>query len=514
VPSYSRVIRKVRTGGSVKRPPGCGSHLPLTARGNPERLAILRHRPASDLEALRLELLGDGLVGEGILLVLGVDDLLHPLLHGHRGLHPRGPFRRPREELLEGEDAPVRLDPLVRDGATDRGDVDAEVVGDLLHLERLQVLRSVIEELPLVVDDPPAHLVERVAPLLDRVDEPARGLDLPLDVLPHRGVALVRLQQAEVAGTHAEARVVVVLETDLVLAVHVLQDDVGLDVHGRLGAGLAPGMARDLGPKLADQLVELRERDAQLAGDARTPVLRQVVEVVAEKPALQRVALLFRVELEQQALLDAPGADPGRLEALHDGESRLGLLHRVFLLERAEDLLERVHQAPVPVEVEDDLLREHEETGLGRHVHQLGDEIVLEAHRPRGRVLHRLQLAVLLPVVAPTGPRGTLPLEAALDQLLQAAHGLRERSLLVRGGSIRLRVAVAGGLLEIDLEGLVLGELLLDHVPQVHGGKLEDLDRLDDLRRELELELELLLKRGLEPHGVRRRRSLSRFIRM
>ena len=43
------------------------------------------------------------------------------------------------EEPLEREDAARRLDPLVVDGPADGRDVDADLVGDLLHLQRLDV---------------------------------------------------------------------------------------------------------------------------------------------------------------------------------------------------------------------------------------------------------------------------------------------------------------------------------------------------------------------------------------
>src|SRR5438046_405388 len=67
-------------------------------------------------------------------------------------------------------------------------DVDADLVGDLLHLERLDVLRPLVEEGPLVLDDRPRHPLQRAAPLLDRVHQPLGRLQLALQVLLGLGV--------------------------------------------------------------------------------------------------------------------------------------------------------------------------------------------------------------------------------------------------------------------------------------------------------------------------------------
>jgi hypothetical protein len=54
--------------------------------------------------------------------------------------------------------------------------VDAELVGDLLHLERLQVLDAVLEVFRLPLDDLVRDAFERAAALLDALDQEARVL--------------------------------------------------------------------------------------------------------------------------------------------------------------------------------------------------------------------------------------------------------------------------------------------------------------------------------------------------
>ena len=88
------------------------------------------------------------------------------------------------------------LHPFVVDGPADRRDVDADSIGDLLHLERLDELRAFVEEVPLVLDDRPGDLQQRVPALLDRVDQPAGRLDLLLDVLASRGSGLLVTQHS------------------------------------------------------------------------------------------------------------------------------------------------------------------------------------------------------------------------------------------------------------------------------------------------------------------------------
>jgi hypothetical protein len=61
--------------------------------------------------------------------------------------------------------------------------VDPERVGHLLHLERPEVLDALLEEVHLVLEDLVRDAVDRAAPLLDRGDELAAGVHLPLDEL-------------------------------------------------------------------------------------------------------------------------------------------------------------------------------------------------------------------------------------------------------------------------------------------------------------------------------------------
>ena len=101
-----------------------------------------------------------------------------------------GAHRAAAEEPLQREDAARRLNPLVVDRPAHRGDVHAHLVGDLLHLQRLDRFRALVEKLGLVIDDRLGHPRQRAAALLDRVDQPLGRIDLALDVFARLLVGL------------------------------------------------------------------------------------------------------------------------------------------------------------------------------------------------------------------------------------------------------------------------------------------------------------------------------------
>jgi len=254
-------------------------------------------------------------------------------------------------------------------------------------------------------------------------------------------------------------------------------------------------------PQPVAQLVHPLDGHAQGLGDARDLVALEVVEVVAQQPALEVGVGLVVADLEQQALLEVARADAGGVEPLHDGERRLHGLGRHRLVHPGEDLLERGAQEAAVGEVVDD--------GLGRRADVVGQvedvellhEVVREALLGGGGVLHRLPLAVRR--LLARRPRELAAAAVGLDQALEPlehALGVLVGALLVDADATLLRgESLARGLL--DLEHLVLLQLVLDQLLQVHRGELEDLDGLDDLRREPQLLREALLEGDVEPHG-------------
>ncbi len=156
--------RQLRDGlsrlGSVAGAEGPASKLlALTARRDQEILPVLGDRAAGDLQALTFHLIDDLLVGHRALLVFLGDDFEQLLLDRVPGdLVAVGRGGSAAEEPLERENPARGLNPFVVNGPAHRRDVDADSVGDLLHLERLDEFRALVEEVLLVLDDGPGHL--------------------------------------------------------------------------------------------------------------------------------------------------------------------------------------------------------------------------------------------------------------------------------------------------------------------------------------------------------------------
>ena len=98
------------------------------------------------------------------------------------------------------------------------------------------MLDAVVEKLLLLAHDAARHLVDRLLPLVDGLDEPQCASQLLFDVLTRRLVVVrLVLEHASVYGADPELRKPVLVEDDLVLAVHFDDVDVRRDVVALLG---------------------------------------------------------------------------------------------------------------------------------------------------------------------------------------------------------------------------------------------------------------------------------------
>src|SRR5690606_29488634 len=119
-------------------------------------------------------------------------------------------LRRPaRKEELHLEDAPRRLDVLAADRAADRRDVDAELFGEVRHLEGLEVGDAVVEEARLDLDDRLGDPKKRRLALPNRREEPFGVVDLLLEVLLDRRILLRLLVERPVVIADLDARQVI-----------------------------------------------------------------------------------------------------------------------------------------------------------------------------------------------------------------------------------------------------------------------------------------------------------------
>lgn len=125
---------------------GCGAFgpvAPLATAGNSHLLAVLGDGASSDVQSVPLKGGHDLIVAQRVLFIFFIDDFLELDSDGI----PRHVFaivgaRASDEESLEWIDAARSLDPLVIDRSTDRGHMDMDRIGNLLHLQRLDRFRS------------------------------------------------------------------------------------------------------------------------------------------------------------------------------------------------------------------------------------------------------------------------------------------------------------------------------------------------------------------------------------
>src|SRR5262249_52371486 len=106
----------------------------LPGRWNVEHLAVLGHGTPGDRVAGLLKFGDQVFIAPWIGFIFLVDNLEQVMLDGFPGhFFARGGLRSAAEEAFEREDATRRLHPLVVDGPAHRGDVDAYLLGYLLH---------------------------------------------------------------------------------------------------------------------------------------------------------------------------------------------------------------------------------------------------------------------------------------------------------------------------------------------------------------------------------------------
>src|SRR5262245_9738796 len=158
-------------------------NLTLVGRRNLELFSVFGDRPPGQLEALAMQHADDLGIAQWLLRVLLLDDLANPLLdRDRRHRVPVLAVDAAVEEVLHLEHALRRVHVLVRDDTADRRFVHADIVGHVEEHQRPEVYDAVVETVALEIDDARRHLVNRLLPLLDRLDQPERGSELVLHV--------------------------------------------------------------------------------------------------------------------------------------------------------------------------------------------------------------------------------------------------------------------------------------------------------------------------------------------
>src|SRR5262249_43745281 len=131
-------------------------------------------------------------------------------------------------EIFELEDPARSEHEFLGGDAGNRGFVQAQGVGDLAQHQRSHSDLSVLEEMPLPVDDRLRYAQDSLEPLLHVLDQPARLLKL-MGELP-AGLAAVVLQDVRVHAVDAQLGKRVWVEAGDPYSFDLFYDDVGYDV--------------------------------------------------------------------------------------------------------------------------------------------------------------------------------------------------------------------------------------------------------------------------------------------
>ena len=242
-----------------------------------------------------------------------------------------------------------------------------------------------------------------------------------------------------------------------------------------------PRVRVEIEPQILDRVLHVLDAGAGRARDLWEAVHAEVLEVLLDDRPSERRAVRNAVELQQEAFLQAAGADARGVEALDDQERFLDVVELAFTL--FGELFERRDEAAIGIERVDDHLAPLEQFVVEIEEVQLRDEVLGQRLAPTWRVGQGLHLGVgvLGAAASPEPAEFALTLVELLERL-EARLEVAEVVLLL--GRFLCR---ALGL--DDVQEDVLLQLLVDAVLQLQQRILENLHGLDHLRR---LDLSLL----------------------
>ncbi|KAG5724214.1 hypothetical protein E4T56_gene13624, partial [Termitomyces sp. T112] len=174
----------VLIGGGHKADPGVLSDLaamprllppPLDRGAKPDRLAIFGHRAAGQFKALVLQEIDQRIVGQDLLGILIVDQVLDrglDRLGGDRAL-AIGAGHAAGEEIFQLERAAIAEQIFVAGDAADGRFVQSHRLGHRAQGQRLQLADPVAEKAFLLAHQFAGHFQAGFLPLVQRLDQPA-----------------------------------------------------------------------------------------------------------------------------------------------------------------------------------------------------------------------------------------------------------------------------------------------------------------------------------------------------
>ena len=276
---------------------------------NAELLAVFRNRAAGDVESAFLEQRGKLAVRErrrGILLVHQIADHLLDAAGGNFfalfRLEPAG------EEIFEFKQPDGGFDVFVRHCAAHGRFMQSELVGDLLHGHRLEILDAFRKKIVLGCDEDIRYAFDRLLPLFERLHQPVSVCELVPDVRTDvvGRVRVFKHLQIELRDT--QMRNVRIIVNDLEIIAVALHGHLGNDIDGFDVRNDVPGTRIELFD-LGDLSVELLQGDVPRFRKLREFVARNILQMIFNKVYQFRRILSETAELENETLLEVARAD-------------------------------------------------------------------------------------------------------------------------------------------------------------------------------------------------------------
>ncbi len=205
--------------------------------------------------------------------------------------------------------------------------MQSELVGDLLHGHRLEILDAFRKKIVLGCDEDIRYAFDRLLPLFERLHQPVSVCELVPDVRTDvvGRVRVFKHLQIELRDT--QMRNVRIIVNDLEIIAVALHGHLGNDIDGFDVRNDVPGTRIELFD-LGDLSVELLQGDVPRFRKLREFVARNILQMIFNKVYQFRRIFSETAELENETLLEVARADSGRVETLNQTDSLLRLLKR------------------------------------------------------------------------------------------------------------------------------------------------------------------------------------------
>ena len=370
----------------------------------------------------------------------------------------------------------------------------ADLVGDILEHQRAHRLGSELEERLLRAHDRAGDLEHGLGAGLEALDQPARFLQLALEVV--RIVAARLRDQARIVLVDAQARLATRRERNLPATTDLARVRVRRDEFGCRGREPAAGLGRQRAHQ-RERGVEIAFLHVQALADARAVLARDGLQMVGDEHAREiepGCPCVECFELHGEAFLERTTRDADRVELLHAPAHRgdFRRRHHVQRRKRLANAFVGLGQVAVVVDRLDDRGRDRMVARRHRREVELPQEVVAQV---LGFGILRFEA-----ILVERGPAVLAALELEVERLFVGVGCLDRFGLFERLGVAVAVLALGRFLAEVEQGIGFEREIELDL--QLQPRKLQQPDRLLQLRRQGQRLAQTELESGFHARSV------------